>query len=153
MAVHGHGHEVKPSIRIYLIIFAALGVLTAITVAASKLQLTIAAGIILALIIASVKGSLVAAYFMHLTHEKKLLYGLLVLCAFFFLELLLIPMWQTGETKGLVGPVYRQIGEAPPPAPTITPAYAKYAAHHAGHESAAGDEHKSEQGADAGHGH
>jgi cytochrome c oxidase subunit 4 len=126
-------HEVKASIRIYLFIFAALGVLTIVTVAASKLQLTIAGAVVLALIIASVKGSLVAAYFMHLLHERKVLYALLALCAFFFLVLMLMPMWQTDETMKLINPVYKQLGETPPV--HAPPFAAPHGADH-GHEAA-----------------
>lgn len=132
-------HDIKASVRIYLYIFGALAVLTIVTVAASWLHLSIAAAIALALLIASVKGSLVAAYFMHMLHERRALYGLVVLCALFFVLLLLMPVWQTSETARLMDPVYTQMGETKP-VPTTPKAHAPAGDEHAG------DEH-------AGHGH
>jgi cytochrome c oxidase subunit IV len=55
-----------------------------------------------ALLIASLKGTLVASFFMHLTGERLALFGILLLCAVFFVALLLLPMLQTSETAGLV---------------------------------------------------
>ena len=43
-------------------------------------------------IIASVKGSLVAGYFMHLISERALITWILMLTAGFFFVLMLIPM-------------------------------------------------------------
>jgi caa(3)-type oxidase subunit IV len=48
--------------------------------------------IIVALIIASIKGSLVASYFMHLISEKKLIFAALGLTVIFFLALIFIPI-------------------------------------------------------------
>jgi caa(3)-type oxidase subunit IV len=44
-----------------------------------------------ALLVATVKGTLVACYFMHLIAEKKLIYAVLVLTALFFIALLALP--------------------------------------------------------------
>ena len=57
----------------------ALLVFTVITVAASFISLGVAGNVTLALIIATMKGSMVAAVFMHLNHEKPWIYGSLVL--------------------------------------------------------------------------
>ena len=51
----------------------------------------IALAILVALIIASFKGSLVAAFFMHLSHERKVIYWVLLLTVVFFLALMFIP--------------------------------------------------------------
>ena len=45
-----------------------------------------------ALLVATVKGSLVACYFMHLISEKKLIYAVLALTAAFFAALLTLPV-------------------------------------------------------------
>ena len=45
-----------------------------------------------ALLVATIKGSLVACYFMHLISEKKLIYAVLVLTAVFFVALLALPV-------------------------------------------------------------
>jgi caa(3)-type oxidase subunit IV len=50
------------------------------------------AAILVALFIASLKASLVAAYFMHLISEKKLIYAALTLTAVLFLVLMVLPV-------------------------------------------------------------
>jgi len=67
------GHDtidIQSHIKVYMTVFAALAVLTIVTVAASYLDLSTGEAILLALTIASIKGSLVAGYFMHLISEK-----------------------------------------------------------------------------------
>ena len=65
--------------RIYFMVFGALMVLTITTVFAGYVSFPIGVGITIALIIASVKGSLVAAYFMHLSNEQRIIYWILTL--------------------------------------------------------------------------
>ena len=90
----GHSPEaIKKEVRTYIAVFVALAVLTVLTVGASYLKLSLAAAIGLALFIASIKGTLVAAYFMHLKAEKKVILSVLALAAFFFIFLLLLPSW------------------------------------------------------------
>jgi cytochrome c oxidase subunit 4 len=86
-------HEVKKHVRTYIMVFVALLALTMVTVTVSYLHLGVAASITVALIIATVKGSLVASYFMHLISEKKLIYITLIFTAFFFAGLMTLPMW------------------------------------------------------------
>ena len=80
-------------VKVYIRVFAALGIFTVLTVGVSYLHLPLALAIAVALFIALVKGSLVAAFFMHLASEKRIIWGLLVLAAFFFFVLLLYPSW------------------------------------------------------------
>lgn len=94
--------HVKKSVRVYLFVFGALAVLTVATVAASWIQLSMAAAIALAMLIACVKGTLVASFFMHLTSERAVLYWVLALCVVFFAALVLLPVLQTSETAGLI---------------------------------------------------
>jgi caa(3)-type oxidase subunit IV len=54
-----------------------------------------------ALLVATVKGSLVACYFMHLISEKKLIYAVLVLTAAFFLALLFLPVLTVHDGYGI----------------------------------------------------
>jgi len=82
---------VQKQVKVYLIVFGALAVLTLVTVLASYLDVTIGPAIAIALAIASVKGSLVALVFMHLSHEQKAIYWLLLLTAIFFLVLMILP--------------------------------------------------------------
>jgi cytochrome c oxidase subunit 4 len=65
--------------------------LTLITVAVSYLDLPPAMAITVALFVATVKGSLVACYFMHLISEKRLIYAVLVITAIKFVALLALP--------------------------------------------------------------
>ena len=89
----GHdSSDIKNHIKVYLYVFGALAILTVLTVAASYLKLSDGEAILLALIIASVKGSLVAGYFMHLISERALITWILMLTAGFFFVLMLIPM-------------------------------------------------------------
>jgi cytochrome c oxidase subunit 4 len=86
-----HAAEIDRHVRIYITVFAALMVLTIVTVAISYLHLSIPVAVTLALLVATVKGSLVACYFMHLISEKKLIYAVLVLTVVFFAALLALP--------------------------------------------------------------
>ena len=83
-AHHNDPEHVRKEIRRYLMVFGMLAALTIITVAISQLHLPTHLAIILALAVATVKGSLVAAFFMHLISERKLIYAVLVLTVFFF---------------------------------------------------------------------
>ena len=49
-------------------------------------------GLLVAMIVATIKGSLVACYFMHLISEKKLIYAVLGLTVAFFIALLFLPI-------------------------------------------------------------
>ena len=89
------GHDtidIQSHIKVYMTVFAALAVLTIVTVAASYLDLSTGEAILLALTIAAIKGSLVAGYFMHLISEKALITWILMLTAGFFFVLMFIPM-------------------------------------------------------------
>ena len=84
--------HVKKSIRTYMMIGAALFVFTAITVAVNQVHLAVPMAITVALIIAGMKGSMVASVFMHLSHEKKWIYGALLLTVAGFIILLFLPL-------------------------------------------------------------
>jgi cytochrome c oxidase subunit 4 len=87
-----HAADLDKHVRTYLIVFAALAALTVVTVAVYYLPLGVAASIGLALLIATVKGSLVACYFMHLISERKLIFLILIMTGAFFIALLLLPV-------------------------------------------------------------
>jgi cytochrome c oxidase subunit 4 len=92
-AVHGdHAVDIDRQVKIYITVFVALMALTLITVAVSYLHLPPPMAITVALVVATVKGSLVACYFMHLIAEKKLIYAVLVLTVAFFVALLALPV-------------------------------------------------------------
>ena len=83
MAEHMTVEEVKKHVRVYVMVFGALAVLTVVTVAVSYLDFSIIPALIVALIIALVKGGLVAAYFMHLISEKKVIAWVLIVTVVF----------------------------------------------------------------------
>ncbi len=87
-----HTEDVKKHVRVYVTVFVALLALTIVTVTISYFNLSVVPAIMVALIIASIKGSLVASYFMHLISEKKLIFAALILTVVFFLALIFIPL-------------------------------------------------------------
>lgn len=100
-----HGHHNDPESiakekRKYLIVFGMLGVLTILTVAAAEvLHLPPRETIMVAMAIALVKGTLVAAVFMHLLSERKLIYAVLALTVAFFFVLLFAPLHHREDAK------------------------------------------------------
>ncbi|HET6202440.1 MAG TPA: cytochrome C oxidase subunit IV family protein [Planctomycetota bacterium] len=77
------------SLRLYLAVFLVLILGTALTVAASELNLGRPGNITLALLIASAKASCVAAFFMHLKWDRGwiwlfVLYPLALFCVLTF---------------------------------------------------------------------
>ncbi len=83
---------VKEHVRVYVVVFLALAVLTVVTVAISYLHLPTVLAISVAMVVASVKASLVACYFMHLLSEEKVILWLLLLCAAFLVALMALPV-------------------------------------------------------------
>ncbi len=98
--MHSGEAEVGKHIRTYLMVGAALLVFTAITVAVSFVHLGTTGNIALALVIATIKGTMVAAIFMHLNHEKPWIYGSLVLTVIGFFILMLVPVFTTMDNIG-----------------------------------------------------
>jgi cytochrome c oxidase subunit IV len=126
---HGHDHDpahdnspeaVRKEIRKYLMVFGALAVLTVITVGIAQLHLPTWQAITLALIVATIKGSLVAAFFMHLLSERKLIYAVLVITVFFFGMMLWGPWHQRHNAKES-WPGYDLNASKPAPATTTAP--------------------------------
>ena len=82
----------KQNVKPYILVFVALMALTVVTVAISYLHLPVVPAVTLALIVATVKGTLVACYFMHLLSEKKLILITMLLTLLGFFAVLLGPM-------------------------------------------------------------
>jgi cytochrome c oxidase subunit 4 len=95
-----HAADIDRHVRVYIMVFVALMVLTIVTVAISYLHLPVAMAVTVALLVAIVKGSLVACYFMHLISEKKLIYWVLALTVAFFVVLLALPTLTQINTFG-----------------------------------------------------
>ena len=81
-----HFHD-KYAAQIYLAVLLALLFLTIVTVGASYVDLG-PANIIVAILIATTKASLVGLFFMHLLHDKPV-NGMVLVAGFMFLGLLL----------------------------------------------------------------
>lgn len=81
---HNDPEHIRKETRVYILVFVGLAFLTLVTVGVSYLHLPTMQAVGLALAIATVKGFLVAGYFMHLLNEKKLIYAVLALTVFFF---------------------------------------------------------------------
>jgi caa(3)-type oxidase subunit IV len=104
--MHAEPTDVQKSINKYVMIGVALLVFTVITVAANLVHLAVPIAITVALIIAIIKASMVAAVFMHLSHEKQWIYGALLLTLVFFLVLMLFPILTVSDTYGSHTPTF-----------------------------------------------
>lgn len=99
MAGHGEA-EIRKYVKTCIAVFSSLMVLTIVTVAISYVHLDTASAIAVALIVATVKASLVALFFMHLISERSAIYYLLCLTGLFFLLLMYLPSgWYHDEMK------------------------------------------------------
>jgi cytochrome c oxidase subunit IV len=88
-----HAVDIDRHVRSYITVFVALMVLTIVTVAISYLDLAVPLAVTVALIVATVKGALVAGVFMHLRSEQKLIYAVLVVTVLFFIVLMALPVF------------------------------------------------------------
>lgn len=85
--------EIKREVKIYISVFVVLAFLTVVTVAISYLKLPTLPAVFIALFIATIKGSLVAMFFMHLVSEKQIIFSVLILTALFAAALLVLPVF------------------------------------------------------------
>ena len=98
-AGHGHdAHDVRKDILRYWVIGAALLVGTVLTVAMYYVHIpSVPATIAIALFIATVKGALVAGFFMHLISERKAIYAVMLATVFFFASMMYLILWHRAE--------------------------------------------------------
>ena len=132
--------------RFYWGIFAALIVLTLLTVRVSYYDFG-SANIVIALVVATMKASLVAAFFMHLRHDK-LFNTLALLSAFLFLAIFILLTYDDLGTRehelgGYVHAVDPRSGELAPGGEPATSATSDSVAGEAPREGA-GPEKKKE---------
>ncbi len=88
--MNDHPADIASHVRGYLIVGAALLLGTLLTVWASYLELGHHWNIVVALVIACSKASLVALFFMHLISEKTMIYAVLGFTLFFFIGLMFL---------------------------------------------------------------
>ena len=84
--------DIDRHVKVYITVFVALMVLTVVTVAIARIHLPVPIAVTVALVVATIKGGLVACYFMHLISEKKLILAVLALTVVFFIALLGLPV-------------------------------------------------------------
>jgi|TARA_B100000085_G_C18134494_1_gene346698 cytochrome c oxidase subunit 4 len=84
--------SIEHHIQTYIRVFIALGVLTVITVAVSYLNVSFIEAFFIAMTVATIKGSLVLGYFMHLISERQMIIWILVATVTTFIILMFIPL-------------------------------------------------------------
>jgi cytochrome c oxidase subunit 4 len=102
--MHSDQAAVQKSVRGYMMVFGMLMVFTIITVGVAQLHFAVPMAIAVALVIAGMKGAMVAAVFMHLSHERWWVYGTLLLTVVFFIVLLFLPVLTTLDGIGIGSP-------------------------------------------------
>ena len=101
MSDHAHAHS--SSARIYIIILGALLVLTGVTVGAAYVNFgSSSINLIIAVLIATVKATLVAMFFMHLRHDPPLNAIIFVSSLIFLGLFLLFPLIDIGSRDKVV---------------------------------------------------
>ena len=98
----GSAEETRQHVETYKKVGGSLAVLTVVTVLASYIDIGVALGITLALIIATTKGSLVVSFFMHLIDERSpwLLFTL-GLTVVFWIVLMFVPLLVHSDNFGV----------------------------------------------------
>lgn len=103
-ALDTHDHDHISSMRLLNFILVALLILTALTVAASRIHFGEGLNLWIAIGIAVIKASLVCAFFMHLLHDKAMNSIVLFFCILtigLFLLFTLIDL----SSRGMVDPI------------------------------------------------
>ena len=119
-----HIHDHNPhAAKIYLAVLAALLFLTIVTVGASYIDLG-PANIVVALLIATTKASLVGLFFMHLLHDRPI-NAMILVAGFMFLGLLLSFCLLDIDNRFHIAPTNKSVPKAsgimPPAAGTPAP--------------------------------
>lgn len=102
---HGHAHDehnspeyIHKTIKKYLMVGGILFAGTILTVAMYYVHIpSVAATIAVALLIASVKAAFVAGVFMHLSDERKMIYGILLCTVCFLISLMGLTLWAMND--------------------------------------------------------
>lgn len=89
---NNHTEDIQHHIKVYMNVFMALAILTIVTVAVSYLNVSFIEAFFIAIAVATIKGSLVLSYFMHLLDEKPAVIWILATTMIAFLILMFIPL-------------------------------------------------------------
>ena len=85
------------NVRLYMVVFGTLLVLTMVTVAGASLNVSESTHVLVAVSIATIKAALVAMFFMHLKGEKPMVFWPLGLTAVLFVALFAFLLWTEGD--------------------------------------------------------
>ncbi|HEY0455370.1 MAG TPA: cytochrome C oxidase subunit IV family protein [Verrucomicrobiae bacterium] len=97
ISAHDAEH-ISKHVKTYVLVFVALLVGTIVTVGLNYLHFeSIALTVSIALFVATVKGFLVAGFFMHLISEKKAVYAILIATVFFFAGMMYLTVWSRDQ--------------------------------------------------------
>ena len=96
-----HAADIDKHVKVYITVFASLMLLTLVTVGISRFHFPVPIAVTVALLVATIKGSLVACYFMHLISEKKLIIAVLALTVVFFVALVALPLLTVSNGLGI----------------------------------------------------
>ncbi len=108
-------HSYTRAKKTYSIVLAALLALTGITVVAAGINFGApSVNVVVALLIASVKGSLVALFFMHLRHDPPI-NAVIFLTGLFMLAVFLIFILIDVDTRVPIRPISGTVYEIPQP--------------------------------------
>jgi cytochrome c oxidase subunit 4 len=103
---HSEGKHLGPAQ--YVLIWAALMVLTGVTLAVWKTNLSYSARVVVALSIATVKAGLVAVFFMHLWEEQGVARLVLVISALFVALLIGLTLTDNATRFPFANPPYSE---------------------------------------------
>jgi cytochrome c oxidase subunit 4 len=103
---HGEGKHLGPAQ--YVMVWAALMVLTGVTLAVWKTDMSYAARVVTALAIATVKAALVAIFFMHLWEERGIARLVLVVSALFVALLIGLTLLDNATRFPFANPPYSE---------------------------------------------
>lgn len=93
---------IKKHVKAYMVVGVILMVCTVLTVAVSQVHFgSHSANVAVGLLIAAFKATCVAAIFMHLNHERKMIYLFLILAAVFFAAVLGLTNWHAFDIPGM----------------------------------------------------
>ena len=84
--------SIEHHIQVYIKVFIALAILTVVTVAVSYLDVSFIEAFFIAMTVATIKGSLVLGFFMHLITEKQMIIWILIATLITFVILMFIPL-------------------------------------------------------------
>ena len=109
--------NIQDHIKVYRNVFIALLAGTALTVIAYYIDFNAIfnlawIGIFIGLLIAVIKGYLVAANFMHLNNERKMIYWILILTVSFLVVLFFMPMlWENNLVTSDNSSLWDDVGD------------------------------------------